>query len=88
MKSSQNCHTWVIELLLKEHADVNIQTNDGWTALMIASHYGHTQAVEQLLKENADINTQNKEGETSLIIASQNGHVRVIETTTQRVCRH
>ena len=47
---SENGHTQIIEELLKVHAYINIQTNDGWTALMIASQNGHSQVVEQLLK--------------------------------------
>ena len=56
MLSSENGHTQVIEQLLKEHADVNVQNKNGWTALMIASQNGHTHVVEQLLKEHADVN--------------------------------
>ena len=54
----ENGHHQVVELLLKEKADPNIQNNDGWTALMVASQNGHHQVVELLLKEKADPNIQ------------------------------
>ena len=56
MLASENGHFQVVELLLKEHADINQQEEDGWTALMLASENGHFQIVELLLKEHADIN--------------------------------
>ena len=68
---SDNGHHQVMELLLKEGADVNIQNNDGWTALMIASDDGHHQVVELLLKEGADVNIQNNNGWTALDCQSE-----------------
>ena len=57
MIASQNGHFQVVELLLKEHADINHQQmKNGWTALMIAGQNSHFQVVELLLKENANIN--------------------------------
>ena len=53
MVASFNGHHQVVELLIKEHADVNTQEKDGWTALMIASENGHHQVVELLIKEHA-----------------------------------
>ena len=48
----------VVELLLEEKADPNIQNNNGWTALIVASGNGHQQVVELLLEEKADPNIQ------------------------------
>ena len=55
MLASQNDHTHVAELLLKADADVNIQTKNEWTSLMLVSQNGHTQVVELLVKELVDI---------------------------------
>ena len=68
-----------VKLLLKEYADINIQKEDEWTALMLASQNGHTQVVELLLKENADVNAQKEDGWTALMIASNDGHTEVVE---------
>ena len=68
-----------MELLLKEHADINYQRQDGATALILASQDGHYQVVELLLKEHADVNHQAQDGVTALILASENGHYQVID---------
>ena len=77
--ASQNGHYQVVELLLKEHADVNQQRQDGVAALMLASKNGHYQVVELLLKEHADVNHQRQDGVTALMLASQDGHYQVVE---------
>ena len=63
--ASFNGHHQVVELLLKEHADINTQNENGWTALVVASFNGHHQVAELLLKEHAEINTQNENGWTN-----------------------
>ena len=55
MIASRYGHTQIVELLLKGNADVNIQEEQKWTALILACHYNHTKVVELLLKENADV---------------------------------
>jgi serine/threonine-protein phosphatase 6 regulatory ankyrin repeat subunit B len=72
-------HDQVVELLLKANADVNVQANNGTTALMLASDNGHDQVVELLLKANADVNVQANNGTTALMLASDNGHDQVVE---------
>ena len=72
-------NTEVVKLLLKENADVNIQNENGWTSLMLASLNGHSQVVELLLKANADVNIQDEDGWTALMIASLNGHTQVVK---------
>ena len=69
----------VVKLLLKENTDVNIRNEDGWTALMLASHNGHMQVIEVLLKENADVNIQSEKGMTALMLASRYGHTQIVE---------
>ena len=70
-------------LLLKEKADLNIQDNNGWTALMVASYNGYHQVVELLLKEKADPNIQHNNGGTALMAASENDHQQVVDRKTQ-----
>ena len=80
MLASLNGHQQVVELLLKQHADINTQNEGGWTALMIASLNGHHQIVELLVKEHADINTQNEGGWTGKMIAICYKHVEIAKS--------
>ena len=84
MLASLNGHTQVVELLLKEHADFNIQCENGLTALMLASQNGHRQVVKLLLQSNANVNIQTKDfGYNALMYASANGHLEVAECLLQ-----
>ena len=76
---SQDGHSWVGQILLKEGADPNIWNKDGATALMYASHNGHSEVVEILLEGGADPNIQKKDEATALMYASQNGHSEVVQ---------
>ena len=72
MLASRNGHYQVVELLLKEHPNVNHQRQDEVTALMLlASQNGHYHVVALLLKEHADINYVSQKGSTALMHASQ-----------------
>ena len=57
--ASFNSPHQVVELLHKQHANINHQAEHGWTALILTSENG-IQIVELLLKDNADINAQNE----------------------------
>ena len=70
----------------KNNIDINQTTNEGGTALMIASVYGHTEIVKMLLeKNNIDINQTDKKGLTSLMWASQNGHKEIVKMLEAKV---
>ena len=81
--ASQNGHTQVIEILLREHADISIQSKKGLTALTIASLNGHTEVVEIFLKKQLDINSQREDRVTALILASQNGYHRLLNYSSK-----
>ena len=72
----------VVELLLKEHVDINIQDENGVRALMLASKNGHIQVVELLLKEHADINIQNQD---AIMLAIQNVFTQITELLGEHV---
>ena len=55
MFASENDHSEVIQILLKER---NIEKENGWTTLTSANMNGHSEAVEILLEGCADINIQ------------------------------
>ena len=76
---SQDSHSWVSQILLKEDANPNIWNKDGATALMYASQNGHSEVVQILLKGGADPNSRTENGVTSLMVASENGHSEVVQ---------
>jgi serine/threonine-protein phosphatase 6 regulatory ankyrin repeat subunit B len=47
MYASQNGHSEIADLLLKQQADPNVQNNDGFTALMLASQNGHPEVADK-----------------------------------------
>jgi len=65
-----------VKRLIEEGADVNAQNNDGWTALMWATHYGYPEFAKLLIDKGADINAQNNKGLTALGTASVRGKTK------------
>ena len=63
-----------MSMLLDRGADVNAKTNNGVTALMMASLQGHPSCISMLLDRGADVNAKNNNGWTALMAASQEGH--------------
>ena len=59
----------IIDILLEKGANVDIQNNEGDTALIEASYYEHANIVDNLLEKGANVDIRNKQGDTALIIA-------------------
>ncbi len=57
-----------VETAIKNGANINFQSNDGYTALMIASFLGKKDVVELLISNGANINIRDNEDSTALII--------------------
>ncbi len=68
---------FALEVLLKAGANLNMENQDGGTALMMAALNGPGKIVEMLIKNGADINNQNKAGTTALMVASLKGNIEV-----------
>ncbi len=82
IEATENDNTEIIEVLLKEGADINATNEDGQTALVIAAEKGHIETVQVLLTTpgiNIDA-ANNKDGSTALMFAAQNGHTNIVNT--------
>jgi ankyrin repeat protein len=69
----------IAKLLLSRGANVNAQTKNGITTLLVATEKGYAEVVEALLEYNADVNCTVKNDMTPLHIAAQKGHLHVVE---------
>ena len=59
---------------------IDLVSNTGFTALIIASAHGHTSAIEYLLKEGkADIHAMHETHVTPLMYAAASGHVEAMK---------
>ena len=60
----------MVEVLLRNGADVNAKVANGWTSLHMASRKGNNAMVELLLTKGADVNAKRTDGGTPLHEAS------------------
>ncbi|KRW98643.1 Cytochrome cd1-nitrite reductase-like, heme d1 domain [Pseudocohnilembus persalinus] len=56
----------ILNILLKNGADINQQDNQLWTPLIISCYHGHLSIVKTLLKNGADIELQDTYGKKAL----------------------
>src|SRR4029453_9372078 len=62
-----------VRALLRQHADVNVRSEDGSTALLWAAHWNDLQTAELLVRAGADANVANDFRMTPLSQACTNG---------------
>jgi hypothetical protein len=63
-----------LQLIIEMKIDVNVQDDDGYTALTLASCYGHERVVAALLAEpRINVNMMAYDGCTALQVAAQDG---------------
>ena len=72
---------------LTKGVKIDAQSDDGWTALMLACREGHSDIVKLLLSQGASVHVRNEDGETALIIACRTGTVSYTHLTlpTKRI---
>ena len=68
-----------MKLLILAGTDLNIQEENGWTALMVAAQKGHVECVKLLVQGGGDMNIRNKYGSTALLLARVEGHVDCVK---------
>jgi len=69
----------VVKLLLNSEADVNVQKDVGYSALMLAARYNHVHEARILIRAGAEIEAQDRLGETALMKAQKHQKVEMIE---------
>src|SRR5205809_1003504 len=75
--AAENGHGAVVQLLLKEGADIEAKDESGYTALSMEAKSGNKAIVQLLLEEGADIASENNMGKTALHVAAEWGHEAV-----------
>ena len=68
-----------IKPLIETGADIDVQVENGATALFAASKNGHIEVVKILILHEADLDLENNNGETPLAIAKKNKHKEIVE---------
>lgn len=63
-----------MDLLLRNGATNNYQSNDGRTPLYMAAEKGHRNPAEILIRNGADVNLKANDGSSPLDIATLNGN--------------
>jgi hypothetical protein len=66
------------EVALDSGADINT-THDGWTPLMIASHFGHEDFVDLMLENKADLGIELDGTWTALRLAESKNHMSIVK---------
>ncbi|WP_051537744.1 ankyrin repeat domain-containing protein [Treponema sp. C6A8] len=70
MKAAASGNEWQVKNLLESGAKVDLQDDDGWTALMYAARYSDSLSTMNLLLEaKADTKTINKYGASAFLLA-------------------
>jgi ankyrin repeat protein len=68
-----------VRTLLGKHADVNVRSEDGSTALLWAAHWNDLQTAELLVRAGADVNAANDLRMTPLSQACTNGSAAFVD---------
>jgi len=90
ISASFNGYDNVVSLLLasKKINNINLQDNDGYTALMRAAAMGRDKVVTILLKlDDTKVNVESNYGETALMVAAQNGHKDIVDKLAPLVAK-
>jgi len=70
--------TEVMELLLKNQADIGVKGAAGTTALHAAAEQGHIRSLKLLLDSSAPVDETNESQQTALHLAVMNRHIAVV----------
>lgn len=84
--ASAKGHVNIVELLLKNGADINAKEKRGWTPIMAAvQNENNASVVQILLKHEATVNDKSNYGITALIIASsKESNIEVVKMLLEK----
>ncbi len=68
-----------IAKMAEKDAILNMQNNNGITALITAAIDGNTEIVKMLIKKGANLNTQDGQGRTALMYAVADGNTEIVK---------
>jgi uncharacterized protein len=80
IKAAQEGDIDGIKALVADGANVNSQSGDSWTPLMIAALEGEVETIETLFGKGAVLDASSGKGWTALMIATIEGHLEVVRT--------
>ncbi len=67
-------------LNIVKNANLDLQDDYGWTALMYAIYHDPKGVPEFLIENGADLNLQNKKGMTALMFAAGQGYIGIVKS--------
>uniref|UniRef100_T1IHG8 Uncharacterized protein n=1 Tax=Strigamia maritima TaxID=126957 RepID=T1IHG8_STRMM len=76
--ASEQGHLEVVNILLQNHARVDVFDESGKAALHVAAEKGHRAVVDVLLQHKAFVNARSKVGITPLHLAAMNGYNQLV----------
>lgn len=71
--------TKIVKMLIRAGCNVNLQDNDGNTALSVATRYSDIKIVKLLINAGSNVNLHNREGWTALMIASRYSNIKIVK---------
>jgi ankyrin repeat protein len=77
----------IVNLLIKNGADLDLQNRSGWTGLMIAATTGQGGMVKYLVNKGANLNVRTVNGHAALFYACFNGDISMINYLGKRTSR-
>jgi len=72
----------VVQALIDHGADINLQSDQGTTALMLAAARDDADFIKPLLDAGAAVNAQDKLGRTALMVAAESFRLEMVKART------